>query len=83
MKEQTITRPTLLWTCVVGAHIQCVNNHYPTFKYKDMKFVLDTVYTQIIQFQHYKGGVQIIMSKFNTPKYIIKCAQKRVRMFNA
>ena len=21
---------TLLWTCIVGAHLQCVNNHYAT-----------------------------------------------------
>ena len=83
MKEQKITRPTLLWTCVVGAHLQCVNNHYAKFKYKDIKFVLDTDNTQITQCKHYKGGVQIIMSKFNTPKCIIKCAQKRVHMFNA
>ena len=83
MKEQTITRPTLLWTCVVGAHLQCVKNHYAKFKYKDMKFVLDTNYTQITQCKHSEGGVHITISKFNTPKYIIKCAQKRVHMFNA
>ena len=22
---------TLLWTCVAGAHLQCVNNHYAKF----------------------------------------------------
>ena len=43
--------------------------------YKRMKSVLDTDYTQITQCKDSKGGVDIIMSKFNTPKYIIKCAQ--------
>ena len=28
---------TLLWTCVAGAHLQCVNNHYAKFEYKGMK----------------------------------------------
>ena len=23
---------TLLWTCVAGAHLQCVNNHYTKFE---------------------------------------------------
>ena len=30
---------TLLWTCVAGAHHQCVNNHYANFNYKGMKSV--------------------------------------------
>ena len=28
---------TLLWTCVAGAHLQCVNNQYAKFEYKGMK----------------------------------------------
>ena len=28
---------TLLWTCVAGAHLQCVNSHYAKFEYKGMK----------------------------------------------
>ena len=35
---------TLLWTCVAGAHLQCVNNHYAKFQYKRMKSVLITDY---------------------------------------
>ena len=33
--------------------------------------------TQITQCKHTKGGVDLIMSKFNTPKNIIKCAQNK------
>ena len=36
---------TLLW--VAGAQLQCVNNHYGKFEYKEMKSVLITDYTQI------------------------------------
>ena len=38
---------TLLWTCVSGAHLQCVNNHYGKFEDKRMKSALLTDYTQI------------------------------------
>ena len=38
---------TLLWTCVAGAHLQCVNNHYAKFEYEGMKSVLITDYIQI------------------------------------
>ena len=34
-----------------------------------------TDYTQITQCMHSKGGEDVIMSKLNTPIYIIKCAQ--------
>ena len=27
------------------------------------------------QYKHFKGGVDVIMSKFNNPKNIVKCAQ--------
>ena len=30
---------TLLWTCVIGAHLQWVNNHYAKCKYKGMQSV--------------------------------------------
>ena len=30
---------TLLWTCVVGAHHQWVNNQYAKFEYKGMESV--------------------------------------------
>ena len=33
-----------------------------------MKNVGDTDYTQIAQCKHPKGGVKVIMAKFNTPK---------------
>ena len=36
-----------------------------------MKSVSVTDYTQITQCKHSKGGVDIIMPKFKTPKYII------------
>ena len=38
---------TLLWTCVVGAHLKCVNYHNAKFEYKGMKSVWNTDYTQI------------------------------------
>ena len=44
-KERNPTRKyikqdqTLLWTCVVSAHLQWVNNHYAKFEYKGMKSV--------------------------------------------
>ena len=44
-----------LWTCMAGAHLQYVSNHYAKFEFK--------------------GGVDVIMSTFNTLKHIIKCAQ--------
>ena len=31
---------TLLWTCVTGAHLQCVNNHYAKFEYKGIKLLI-------------------------------------------
>ena len=40
-----------------------------------MKSVWTTDYTQIIHHKYPKCGVNIKMSKFNAPKYIIKCAQ--------
>ena len=43
MKQDQI----LLWTCVAGAHLQCVNNHYAKFEYKGLKSVLNTDYTQM------------------------------------
>ena len=51
------------------------NNYYAKFEYKGMKSVLITDYTQITQCKHSKGGVDLIMSKLNTPKNIIRCAQ--------
>ena len=65
---------TLLWTCVVSAHLQCVNNHYAKFEYEGMQSVWDTDYTQITQCKHSKGDINVLESKFKTPKYIIKCA---------
>ena len=40
-----------------------------------MKSVCDTDNT-LTQSKHSKGGVDVIMSKFNTPKYLIKRTQK-------
>ena len=42
---------------------------------KELKYVSITDYTQIKKSKHTKGGVDVIMSKFNNPKNIIKCAQ--------
>ena len=55
---------------MVGAHLQCVNNHHANFDIKEW-----TDYTQITLCKYSKGSVDVIMAKFNTPKYIIKCAQ--------
>ena len=38
-----------------------------------------TVYTQITQCKHSKGDVDVIMTKFNIPKNIIKCTQNIMR----
>ena len=64
---------TLLWTCVAGAHLQCVNNHYGKFE-DNFNYRLHTNK----QCKHSKGGVDVIMSKFNNPKNIIKCAHNIV-----
>ena len=40
-----------------------------------MKSVSEADYTHITKYKHPKGGVDVIMSKFNTPKNIIKFAQ--------
>ena len=42
---------------------------------KEWNLLIVTDYTQITQRKHSKGGVDILMSKFKTPKHIIKCAQ--------
>ena len=51
--------------------VRYVNNHYAKFEYKGMKTVGNTDYTQIKQCKHPKGGVNVIMYKFNSPKNII------------
>ena len=66
---------TLLWTCLASAHFQCVNNHYAKFEYKGIKSVWITDYTQIAQWKHSAGGVDLIMSKSNTPN-ILSSAHK-------
>ena len=69
-KENNKTK--LLWTCIVGVHLQSVNNHYAKFEYKGIKTVGVTDYTQITQCKHSKGVVDVKCLKFNTPKNIIK-----------
>ena len=60
---------TLLWTCVDGAHLQCVNIHYAKFEYKlQITHKLHNVSTPTV-------GVDVLI-KFNTPQNIIKCEQK-------
>ena len=68
---------TLLWTGVAGAHLQCVNNHYAKFQYICMKSVLLQI-THKEQCKHSKGGVDVIMSKFNSQKYYQMCTKYRV-----
>ena len=71
---------TPLWTCVAGAHLQCVNNHYAKFEYKGMKCFNYRLHTNK-QCKHSKGDIP--MSKFNNPKNITKCAQSiGSHMFN-
>ena len=56
-----------------GAHVQCVNNHYAKFEYKEMKTVGYTDYTN--QDTPLAFGIDK-MSKFNSPKKLfIKCSQ--------
>ena len=53
-----------------------MNNHYAKFEYKGMKGIKgDFRLHKNKQCKHSKRGADIIMSKFNTPKNIIKCAQ--------
>ena len=55
-----------------GVNFQCVNNHYAKFEYKGLKTVGVTDYTM---YYHHKGGADVILSKFNNPKNIIKYYQ--------
>ena len=65
----------LLWTCVAGEYLQCVNNHYAKFEYKGIEICFNYRLHTNKQCKYTKGGVDVIMSKFNNPKNIIKCAQ--------
>ena len=60
-----------------GGHLKYVNNHFAKFEYKGMKTLGVTDKTQITQCEHPKGGVDVIVSKLNTPKNIIKCTQNK------
>ena len=48
------------------------------FEYKGLNCVWSTDYTQITKCKHSKEGVDIIMSKLNSPKNIIICAEKKI-----
>ena len=50
---------------IKGAHLQCVNNHYAKFEYKEMKTVWVTDYTNLTPSTHFGWK---IMFKFNTLK---------------
>ena len=54
LQVQIITRQTLLWTCVAGAHLQCVNNRYAKFEYKNL-FKLQLTHTL-----HYVSTLQVV-----------------------
>ena len=43
-------------------------NYYANFEYKGMKTIRVTFYAIITQCEIPKGGVDVIVSKFNTPK---------------
>ena len=47
-----------------GAHVQCMNNHYPKFEYLGMK----TFGVEITQTRHPLSILQKKMTKFKTPK---------------
>ena len=64
---------TLLWTCVAGAHLQCVNNQYAKFKRNEI--CLNCRLHTNKQCRLSKGGVNIIMSKL----YYQMCTYYRVR----
>ena len=64
----------MLWACVIGAHLQSVNNHYAKFGKKEWNLLNYRLHT-IKQYKHSHGGVDLMMSKYNNPKNIIKCAQ--------
>ena len=49
----------------------CEQSSCKKFEYKGMKLVGVTDYTDIAQCNQSKGGVVVIMSKFNTPKNMI------------
>ena len=70
-----ITRHYLLWTCVAGAHLQCVNDHSKIQIYRNeicLSSILNTNYTM----QSTVGGVDVAMSKFNAQKYIMNYMDK-------
>ena len=68
---------TLIWTCVVGAHLQCVNNHYAKFEYKKIKTVGVTDYTNQTPPMHFGWKNFLSSTLEKNVKIIIKCAQNR------
>ena len=40
---------------IENAHLQCVNNHYAKFEYKEMKFFRFTDYTNQTPHKHFRG----------------------------
>ena len=59
-----------------------MNNHNAKFDFKGTKTVEITDYTHITQCKHTKGGADVIMSKFNTPKILSNMHEQEVHIFN-
>ena len=52
-----------------GAHVQCMNNHYPKFEYLGMKTGGVTIYTNQTPSQHFIGKMTKLMTPKNEKKH--------------
>ena len=60
---------------IVGAHLQCVNNHYAKFEYKGMKTVWVTDYTNQTHPKHLGWKKCLSSTPIKNEKIFMKCAQ--------
>ena len=62
---------------MMDAHLQCVNNHNAKFKYKGMKSVGATDYTNQTPSKHFGGKKCPSSTPLINEKILVKCAQNR------
>ena len=60
-----------------GAHLQCVNNHYAKFKYKEMKTVGVADYTNQTSSKHFWMEICLSSTPLKIEKIFMKCAQDK------
>ena len=74
---------TLLWTCVAGAHLQCVNNHYAKLNIKEWKLLE----LQIIQRLHNVRFPKVVKTYYCIDTYSYSClnplSNERKSMFKS